>query len=34
MAGEHPRHIRLMELIEEGSDYMRVGFSWMPMGQK
>lgn len=29
MVGEHPRHIRLMELIEEGSDYMRVGFSWM-----
>jgi hypothetical protein len=34
MAGEHPRHIRLMELIEEGSDYMRIGFSWMPMPQK
>ena len=31
MAGEHPRHIRLMELIEEGADYMRIGFSWMPM---
>jgi hypothetical protein len=34
MAGEHPRHIRLMELIEEGSDYMRIGFSWMPMDRK
>ena len=31
MAGEHPRHIRIMELIEEGADYMRIGFSWMPM---
>lgn len=29
MAGEHTRHVRLMELIEEGVDYMRVGFAWM-----
>lgn len=29
MAGEHVRHVRLMELIEEGADYIRVGFSWM-----
>ena len=29
MAGEHTRHVRLTELIEEGADYMRVGFSWM-----
>jgi hypothetical protein len=29
MAGEHPRQVRLMELIEEGADYMRVGFAWM-----
>ena len=29
MAGEHTRHVRLMELIEEGADYMRVGFAWM-----
>jgi hypothetical protein len=32
MAGEHTRHIRLMELIEEGADYMRVGFTWMTPG--
>jgi hypothetical protein len=29
MAGEHTRCVRLMELIEEGVDYMRVGFAWM-----
>lgn len=29
MAGEHTRHVRLMELIEEGADYIRVGFAWM-----
>ena len=29
MAGEHTRHVRLMELIEEGADYMRVGFAWV-----
>jgi len=29
MVGEHNRHIKLMELIEEGADYMRVGFAWM-----
>ncbi|MDP2824820.1 MAG: hypothetical protein Q8O52_19330 [Sulfuritalea sp.] len=29
MAGEHTRHVRLMELIEEGADYMRVGFIWV-----
>lgn len=33
MVGEHNRHIRLMELIEEGSDYMRVGFAWMAPGE-
>ncbi len=32
MAGEHPRHVRLMELIEEGADYMRVGFAWVTPG--
>lgn len=32
MAGEHNRHVRLMELIEEGADYMRVGFAWMAPG--
>ena len=31
MAGEHTRHVRLTELIEEGADYMRVGFSWMTL---
>jgi len=29
MAGEQTRHIQLMEMIEEGVDYMRVGFAWM-----
>jgi len=33
MAGEHTRHVRLMELIEEGADYMRVGFAWVAPGQ-
>lgn len=33
MAGEHTRHVRLMELIEEGADYMRVGFAWMNPGE-
>ena len=32
MAGEHTRHVRLMELIEEGIDYMRVGFAWVTPG--
>ncbi|KAF0163209.1 MAG: hypothetical protein FD157_3372 [Rhodocyclaceae bacterium] len=32
MAGEHTRHVRLMELIEEGADYMRVGFAWVTPG--
>ena len=29
LVGEHSRHLRLRELIEEGADYMRVGFEWM-----
>ena len=28
MVGEHSRHIQLLELIEEGADYMRVAFVW------
>lgn len=28
MAGEHSRHIQLLELIEEGADYARVAFAW------
>jgi hypothetical protein len=28
MVGEHSRHIQLLELIEEGADYMRVTFVW------
>lgn len=28
MVGEHSRHIQLLELIEEGADYMRVAFAW------
>ena len=28
MVGEHSRHIQLLELIEEGTDYMRVTFGW------
>lgn len=32
MSGEHTRHVRLMELIEEGADYMRVGFAWVMPG--
>lgn len=33
MAGEHARHVRLMELIEEGADYMRVAFAWVAPGK-
>lgn len=33
MAGEQSRYVRLMELIEEGSDYIRVGFDWMTEGE-
>jgi len=28
MVGEHSRTIELVELIEEGGDYLRVGFRW------
>jgi len=28
MVGEHSRTIELVELIEEGADYLRVGFKW------
>lgn len=28
MLGEHTRHIQLLELMEEGADYMRVAFAW------
>lgn len=28
MVGEHSCHIQLLELIEEGADYMRVTFVW------
>ncbi|MBI2316950.1 MAG: hypothetical protein HYU75_08070, partial [Betaproteobacteria bacterium] len=28
MVGEHTRTIELVELIEEGADYLRVGFTW------
>ena len=28
MVGEHSRHVQLLELIEEGADYMRVAFVW------
>jgi len=28
MVGEHSRHVELVELIEEGADYLRVGFVW------
>lgn len=28
MLGEHSRHIQLVELIEEGADYIRVAFVW------
>jgi len=28
MVGEHSRHIQLLEVIEEGADYMRVDFVW------
>lgn len=33
MAAEHARCVRLMELIEEGADYMRVGFAWVAPGK-
>ena len=28
MVGEHRRHLQLLNLIEEGADYMRVAFAW------
>lgn len=28
MVGEHSRHVQLLEMIEEGVDYIRVGFVW------
>lgn len=30
LAGDQSRTIKFLELIEEGADYMRVGFVWMP----
>jgi len=33
MAGEHARHVRLMELIKEGANYMRVAFAWVAPGK-
>jgi len=28
MVGEHSRTIELVDLIEEGADYVRIGFQW------
>jgi hypothetical protein len=27
--GEHSRHIKLVEFLEEGADYVRAGFAWL-----
>jgi hypothetical protein len=31
--GEHSRHIRLAEFLEEGADYLRAAFVWMAPGK-
>jgi hypothetical protein len=31
--GEHSRHIKLVEFLEEGADYVRAGFAWMAPGK-
>ena len=28
--GEHSRHIRLAQFVEEGADYARAAFAWVP----
>jgi hypothetical protein len=34
MMGEHSRHIRLVEFLEEGEDYVRAAFEWIQPGKK
>lgn len=31
--GEHSRHIKLVEFLEEGADYVRAGFAWLAPGK-
>lgn len=33
MMGEHSRHIRLVEFLEEGEDYVRAAFEWLQPGK-
>ena len=33
MMGEHSRHIKLGEFLEEGEDYVRTAFAWQQPGK-
>ena len=33
MMGEHSRHIKLVEFLEEGEDYVRAAFEWHELGK-
>jgi hypothetical protein len=33
MMGEHSRHIKLVEFLEEGEDYLRAAFEWQQPGK-
>ena len=33
MMGEHSRHLKLVEFLEEGEDYVRAAFEWLPQAQ-
>jgi hypothetical protein len=33
MMGEHSRHVRLVEFLEEGEDYVRAAFEWLQPGK-
>lgn len=33
MMGEHSRHIKLVEFLEEGEDYVRAAFEWHQLGK-
>jgi len=34
MTGEHSRHFRLVEFIEEGEDCVRAAFEWLQPGKR
>ena len=33
MMGEHSRHLKLVEFLEEGEDYVRAAFEWQQPGK-